>query len=116
MSKKYEERDKSKDYDGKKNPDEKFKKSISYDTGVEKKKKEWVQVEMGVFFDGTLNNMMNTDATTNKAIQTAGSALSQGIEAYEKQRSNALKAIEGDVSTGNDYTNVVRLFDFYEPK
>ncbi len=99
-------------------------KAISYDKGLDKNKNNVVDIEMGVFFDGTLNNMYNTDKTTggprDMTSQQKYRLDAEGERAFNKkrdaERAEMLSKIEGDSSYGNDNTNVVRLFKYYEPK
>jgi hypothetical protein len=103
-------------YNSKRNADEKHdKKSIAYDTDTGKKKKKEGVVEIGVFFDGTGNNMANTDATASSIEQNIDlNKLFQNERV--KQRNDALNKVIGDSSYGNEYTNVARLFKYADYK
>jgi hypothetical protein len=95
------------------------KKSISYDKGLDKKKHDMVDIEIGVFFDGTKNNMMNTDATTNKMFNPSFTKKTYDMVSQKLRddlRELHLSRIKEDSSYGNDYTNVARMYKYYEPK
>jgi hypothetical protein len=98
-------------------------KAIAYDKGQDKKKHDVVDVEISIFFDGTGNNMSNTNSTI-KGLKQAANDTQEVKDLKDKLRAKALMdraKIEGDkllgnASYGNEYTNVARLFELFKPK
>lgn len=97
-----------------------------YEAGLgkeqEEKPEEIVDVKIGIFFDGTLNNMANTDARKlvmedRKAFQDAmkKGTIPPKRKATDDQR-KAFQKSEDDPTASyyNDYSNVGRLYEFYD--
>ena len=106
-------------------------KTYVYNDGTSKKvKQEDLKLEFGLFFDGTANNLYNTDARKyatyeerfdNNTLSKRGKKEILRIKTeYEKNntfhkytRENFITAYEenkNDVSYGNDHTNVARMY------
>jgi hypothetical protein len=90
-----------------------MKAPFAYDTPSPRKEEDdsdWIDITLGIYFDGTLNNKTNTEARLefDKVLDHAVS--------FDKEKVRAFQANIKDKKNSyyNDFTNVARLWDFYD--
>lgn len=71
-----------------------------------------LKIRVSMFFDGTMNNKFNTEGRLEyfKHLNTAKAA------GYEKRKRSGKSGRDINDSYSNDYSNVARLFKYYEKK
>ena len=66
-----------------------------------------VNIRVSMFFDGTNNNMFNTESRLENEKKGKG-------DKFDKEKVAVYQEHKGDLSYENDFSNVSRLFQYYE--